>query len=286
MSAFFLLVVALAQAPAEDVARLNEVNGLWEGARCRLSVAVDLSSGPNGGWWWQGSAGTLVEPEGGKPFRMFLKARRDALARVLDGSKIPAGTTLVAEGWRLLKPVEGTGAYLELRFEVAPTSMRVELVDGAQPRSPSSFPLARLPEVERYLREHVFAVTPGKPLPLAEPSPSPEASPGRLTVRVLGLSVQPAPAERGGEVTLIVSYIVDDVPKGTEVEVLEKRSVLGADGPFVTQETRYPRSAGAPYTSSLKVRLPAGALPGLYRYKAAIETGGVVSEGTALFEIR
>jgi hypothetical protein len=299
------------QPPTEP--SLTEVNQRWQGVRCRLAEATEVSR--DGGRGWKSSRAILVpkSAEGDAFYFRLLVSERQSLDDLFDGNMLRPGTALVSEGWRFKKVEKGKGPYLELRFADRPAQARLEF-RGVRQFGFDDFPLSRMSQVEDYLKRTLFKVsepdavegTPAPPsAPLASPSPAPAApvpSPPparpahpepaarpsgreRPVLDIVRVVVAPNPVPRGGDAELIVEYSVGGLAAAASVVVLERREVSKAQEPILSTEDFYERPA-ATFTSSKPVRFSHDAMRGSYVLRVTIEAGGASVERTAPFELR
>lgn len=294
---------------------LVELNQRWQGVRCRLAEAIEVSRA--GGRGWKSSGGVFVPKtaDGDAFYFQLLVSDRQTLDDLFDGSMLRPGTAFVSEGWRFKKAEEGEGPYLELRFADREAQARIEF-RGVRQFGFDGFPLSRMAQVEDYCKRTLFKVSgpdadeaaalPASPSPApvapagvpVAPVPSPPAARSihpepvarppvreRPLLEVVRVGVAPNPVPRGGDAELIVEYSVGGLAAAASVMVLERREVSKAQQPILSTEDRYERPA-ATFTSSKPVRFSFDAKPGSYVLKVTLEAGGASVERTGSFELR
>src|SRR5262245_20195690 len=157
---------------------LDEVNTRWRDARCRLAEAIEMRKDAGDGW--KGTGGVMVAKAGDSDafYYQLLVSDRQTLDDLFDGNVLRAGTAFVCEGWKLKKPSNGKGPYLELRFADRPARARVEF-RGVRQFDFDGFPLSRVAQAEDYCRGTLFKVSPPSGAETAAPPAraAPEAPP-------------------------------------------------------------------------------------------------------------
>jgi hypothetical protein len=139
--------------------------------------------------------------------------------------------------------------------------------------------LEDLEDVEQLMRIELFQLHEGTQQ-AAEVEPRIAQAPG---VSIVTAAVEPRVATRGTEVEFLITYTVSGGPG--PVQVSEKRELRKGDASlaiFNDSKTRVPGT----YTSSHKVQISPGTLPGSYMFKASVSMGGNNSEASAKFEVR
>lgn len=320
-----LALPAIATSTA-DPAVVAAANQKWREAHCTIRISVELKKGKNSEGWSRSPmysvgmmhtstpTGILVEPataQGEKAFYFTMEVSdRDAVAPLLSGSSIPAGTEFIAEGWFLQRPEKQEGPYLQLRFARMPqVKARFWFLLRGSFRGAAGFPIKHFEPVERYLRIEAFkleaaderltpvaSTAPGaggnqvieSPSPTSRPAALPVASsaaPFKPSVRVLAIACQPARLGPGDEVDLVMTYVIDGIPPGNSFEVVERREIL-RDGTVVGSfETPLGRLAGT-FASTQRVKIPESAAAGLYTARGSATMAGVTSSAEALLEVR
>jgi len=296
--------------PAEPT--LDEVNTRWRDARCRLAEAIEMRKDAGDGW--RGTGGVMVAKAGDNdPFYyQLLVSDRQTLDDLFDGNVLRAGTAFVCEGWKLKKPSNGKGPYLELRFADRPARARVEF-RGVRQFDFDGFPLSRVAQAEDYCRGTLFKVSaPDGAETAAPPAPAkaaPEAAPAataaapaparpahvepsapppdreKPVLEIVRVAVVPNPVPRSGDAELLVEYRVGGLAVAASVTVLERRDVWKGQQSIVSAEDRYERPA-ATFTSSKPLKFSSDALPGVYQLRVRLESGGASAERSVAFELR
>jgi hypothetical protein len=290
---------AAALDSAEIEQRLAELTRRWAGARCVLKVGIELKKKPtdDGGY----HSPLMTVPQLARRFsngasRLWVSDRR-ALAGLMEGDVVPAGTELVADGWRLLYPKDNDGAYLSLRFAAAPVEARFYFISGLKTIGVGP----GIDKVEEFLRFDILEVSSaGERLTLpssaappsaappsaAPPSSSAAAAPasppaGEPALRLLGAGVQPTRVRAGGELEVTVSYELT----GGSCQVGERREILRGTEVVQRFDDGFARASGV-HSSSKPVGVPAAATPGTYGVRVEVTCGARRVEGSALFEIQ
>jgi hypothetical protein len=302
-------------APAAPDAALEAATRRWQGARCRLTLPLEVRRQADE-WTTSGPVYVAKDEGGGHEFYFqLLVESRETLGAAFEGDLLRADTPLVAEGWRFKDAESQKGPYLELRFADQTARARVEF-RGVRQFNFDDFPLSRLGEVEDYCRQTLFKVEaatgeplpaavarPAAPAPVALPPPAappppvaapqapaphssaPRSASVRGTLELVRVAVAPATVPRGGDAELAVVYSVGGLSPGETLEVLERREVLRGADLILSTEDRHERPA-ATFTSAKPLRFSFDAAPGSYVLRVVVEGGGSHIEGTAPFEIR
>lgn len=285
---------------AADLARANQ---RWKGARCRIRYDLEIKKDRNSEGWSRSRFMLLNEP-GEKPFALLFEVSdRAALGAVLRGDSVPVGTEFVVEGWHLVRPDQERGLALDMRFADAPDVVARWWFVAQGNTTPEKFPLARLEQVERYMRiqavalaaadERLVAAAPAAAATAAAASATAAApaagSPGpaafKPALRLIAVAAQPAEVAAGDEIELVLTFEVGGLPPGAPFEVVERREIRSGEATVASFEQALARAAGT-YTSSQRVRLPPAAAPGLYTLRARLTLAGTTAEGSALFGVR
>ena len=199
------------------------------------------------------------------------------------GDVVPAGTELVAEGWRLRYPKDLDGAYLALRFAAAPVEARFLFFTGS-----GNLEIGPdLDRVEEFLRFDIFEVSspserlaaPPRPATAAT-APAPALSETAPNVRLLGAGVAPTRLHAGAQLAISISYELGGAP----CQVGERREILRGSELLQRFDDGFARAPGV-HTSVKPVTVPPGAARGVYAIRVEVTCGASRAEGNALFEI-
>ena len=291
---------------------LETVNRHWEGKQALIRIGAFIYKGRDKRGWSYSKWGKSPELPGERPieFRVGLSDRKLLLDKgfLYRKKTLRAGTPFVAHGWNLSTPEKGKGLQLNLKIEGLPVDAVIELKKDK---------LEDLEDAERAMRIQIFQLTgisdeakpvgvssdftptsstlplagspqPTAPLvgsaavqPSAPTSGQPVFSP---TVEVLAVSVQPAEAPPGGEVSLVVQYRVDGLPPGFSYEVSETRRILLDGSEAARFDDTVPRGVGS-FTSAQSMTVPPDAPSGFYSFEVAIRLAGVEQSGSAFFRV-
>jgi len=292
-----LALAAPARAAGDDPA-LARANQRWAGAACTTRYPIPIKKKVDSEGASRSPLWTLPSTKGEKNLGLvYTVSSRAAIAGLLIGGEIPAGTDLVSLGWSLSRPDAEEGLGLSLRFRDAPAELRMGFIPAFG--SADSLPLARLEQVERYARLEAFvcaaaderlveapaAVAPAAPArPPAAVAPAPRAHEGPVTVKLHAVAVRPPRVEAGGTIELVLTYEVAGGRPDAAAEVVERREILSGESVLRTLETPIARPAGV-HSSGQSLRLPATLEPGLYTLRGSVLAGGREAGATALFEV-
>lgn len=268
-------------------ARLAELSRRWAGARCVLRVPIELKrrATDDGGYHSPLIAVRQLAGRFSNGASRFWVSDRAALAGVMVGDVVPAGTELVAEGWRLLHPEDADGAYLALRFAAAPVEARFTFLSGLKTIAVGP----GIDKVEEFLRFDMLAVSSPSERLSAPPAATTEASrtvlpdlrpAGEPTLRLLGANVAPTRLPAGGQLEVSVSYELD----GANCQVGERREITRGGELLQRFDDGFARAPGV-HRSTKPVGVPPGAKPGLYGIRVEVTCGASRGEASALFEI-
>ena len=289
-----ILVAAASDRPAagsqkEDQQNLEDANRRWRGARCRSRVPLEVKKGrANDGWT---NCGILYWGDGGNKRVRVRVSDADAVRRRFSGGTIPIGTDFVASGWEVEE--DGGTLFLEIELQGLPVRAKVYFGDSWVGR----VGVNRITDFERWARFEFMEVlsTPAEQLvavPSASTMPQPTApaisvdrhAPAAATLRVLAASVEPSRVAPGDEVRLTVIYTVAGLVRGTAVSVAESRTILRDGATLTTIEASALRESGT-HQSSQPLQLPAVLAEGVYELRVAVELGGNVEIGSAMFQV-
>src|SRR5262245_10885239 len=151
---------AVAMTPvAKRSLTLDAANARWQGAKCELLMPVDVKKGADAEGWHHSGRILVAAPGKRKGFYLHVNVSQpETLGMFYSGKSVQPGVTAVSGGWKLQKPEEGKGPYLEVQSDRAPAKARVEF-QAMGSFSSSGFPLDRLGEIEQYVRLNLFKVT-------------------------------------------------------------------------------------------------------------------------------
>jgi hypothetical protein len=136
---------------------LEAANARWQGASCELTVPLQIKGSPDDEGW-HGSGKILINQPGTKRFYMYFAVTDPQAAGIFySGKAIQPGARLTSRGWRLQRPDEQKGPYLDLQFERSTARARLQF-QATGSFSSANFPLDRLAEVEQYVRLNLLRV--------------------------------------------------------------------------------------------------------------------------------
>ncbi len=297
-----LVVLALVTPPraAGVEPSLARANQRWGGAACATRYPIPIKKKVDREGASRSPLWMLPSTKGEKNLGLvYTVSSRAAIAGLLIGDEIPAGTQLVSLGWSLSRPEAEEGLGLSLRFRDAPAELRVGFIPAFG--SADSLPLARLEQVERYARLEAFvcaaaderlteppATSPPVPHVPARPpaavAPPPRAPAASFALQLHATAVRPPSVAAGGTIELVLTYELVGGGLDGPLEVVERREILRSERVLRTLESPLVRPAGV-HSSAQSLRLPSTLEPGLYTLRGSVLAGGREAIATALFEV-
>lgn len=276
--------VPASHVPKEPVT-LKSVNKNWTGSRAQIRYPFKVRKGTDDEGWSKSKWAKF--PQEDTEVRLFV-SDRDALKPILPEKRILVGASLICDGWSLRRPEKGKDLQVDFHFENYPSKARIIFENKDLEDLPEAESFLRLKILKLYPKSEQLRAVPSqgspgrKPSPPSKPAPAPHAY--KPKVEVLTASVQPARVRAGEQVDLVIHYRVSGIPEGTIFEAVEHRTLLSGDKKLTFFKDPINRTQGS-FTSTKKIRVPAGTEPGVYRFLARVVFAGSESKTEAIFEV-
>ncbi len=306
-----IAVLVSATSPVHGLT-LEEANDRWAGAACTLQIPLEFKKKPDKDGWLATRHIVVPGPytvhpitkkvrcsscaKGELPFAYMLRVSdRNALAGLLRGREIPAGTEFIVRSWRALS--QERGFILELEFRDAPVTARFyfamtpkDLKEGMN--------WDRLAQMEQFMRIQIFRliaadegletmieapVTAETRLAApANPEPVSASANYRPEVEVESVSVNPPKFSAGAEIEFVVTFTLAGLPPGATFEVTVQHEIWQDQILIATLPEQVGYAVGI-HTNSRTVRSDPGQSPGLYTLRTTVTFVGIAATQSALF---